>query len=58
MSSVWVEEERAVLDTEQTSSIIQVRACTEQLQHQLYAIHEAIDKLKLDDTIRSKRVSA
>ena len=56
MGVVWVEEEDSKYSTEQTSSMIRVRACVEQLPQQLYTVHELMDKLNLEDTIKSQRI--
>ena len=50
MGSVWVEKE-GKQNADRMSNIIQVRASIEQLQQQLYAIHEAMDQLNLEDTV-------
>ena len=59
VSTVWIDEDNA-LDSkhtaERTSSMIRVRACMEQLQQQLYSIHELMDQLDLEDTVRSERI--
>ncbi|KAF8419083.1 hypothetical protein EV426DRAFT_645023 [Tirmania nivea] len=53
---VEIEEEGNGQNAERTNSIIRVRACVEQLQQQLYAIHESMDQLNLEDTVRNQRV--
>ena len=56
MDTVWVEEDNCRYNAEKTSSMIRVRACVEQLQQQLYSIHELMDQLNLEDTVRSERI--
>ena len=56
MGIVWVEEVKNNQDIGKTNSIIQVRACVEQLQQQLYDIHKRMDKLNLNDSLRSGQV--
>lgn len=56
IDTIWVEEENGGYSDEQTSSIIRVWACVEQLQQQLYTIHELMDQLDLEDTVRSERI--
>ena len=57
IGTIWVEEEDSVgWDAKRTNSIIQVRASVEQLQQQLYAIHEAMDQLNVEDIVPSQRV--
>ena len=54
--AIWIEEEGGGASAERTSSMIRVQACVEQLQQQLYSIHEFMDKLDLDETVRSQKI--
>ena len=58
IDAVWIEdsEETSGRNTEKINSVIEVRECVEQLQQQLYAIHESMDQLNLEDTVRSQQV--
>ncbi|KAF8425213.1 hypothetical protein EV426DRAFT_573443 [Tirmania nivea] len=56
MGTVWVEEEGGERNARRMNSVIRVRACVEQLQQQLYAIHESMDRLQLEDTVQDQRV--
>ena len=56
MGNVWVEEEGSRRNSDMTDSVIQVRADCEQVQQQLYAIQESMDKLHLEDTVQSQRM--
>ena len=55
MDGVWVEEEsRDGRNAKQASTAIQVRANTEQLQQQLYAIYELIYQLNVEDIVQRR----
>jgi len=55
MDDVWVEEEsRDGRNAKQASTAIQVRANTEQLQQQLYAIYELIYQLNVEDIVQRR----
>ncbi|KAF8442591.1 hypothetical protein BGX38DRAFT_1272306 [Terfezia claveryi] len=56
MGTVWVEEESSGQNARRMNSVIRVQACVEQLQQQLYTIHESMDQFHLEDTVQDQRV--
>ena len=57
VGTVWVDEvDNGGHSAERTSSMIRVRASVEQLQQQLYRVHELMDELGLEDSVRSQRI--
>jgi len=58
MDDVWVEESRDGRNAKQASTAIQVRANTEQLQQQLYAIYESIYQLNTLTNLRVEDIAS
>lgn len=56
MDTVWIEEDTGGYNAERSSSMIRIRACVEQLQQQLHTVHELMEKIDLEDTVRSQRI--
>jgi len=54
MGTVWVEEERSEHNVERANVVSRVRESLEQVQQQLYAAYELMDRLDLEDNIHSE----
>ena len=57
-AAVYIERQETSRDGGRHSSLLQLRASMEQLRQQLYAIHEVMDKLNLEEDVRNARVEA
>jgi len=53
MGTVWVEEERSGRNVERANVVSRVRESFEQVQQQLYAAYELMDRLDLEDNIHT-----
>ena len=57
-AAVYIERQETSRDGGRNSSLLQLRASVEQLHQQLYAIHEVMDQLNLEEDTRNSRVEA
>jgi len=56
MGTVWVEEEWSGRNVERANVVGRVRESFEQVQQQLYAAYELMDRLDLEDNIHTQRM--